>query len=198
MSYCLSFSQVSLSQHRGNKICDESSLSSSSTTTTTTALQGGLFGGDSDILKNMFQPKEESNDGGPKSVLTITAGNVKPRPLKFFLQIYLVGELNTKDNQQWFPKEGENESSLEIYYKDGTGMCKIIVESNLVAIERHGQRPSLEYLLQESVMLHGVLDEIYKLAFDETDDVKDDQRLIKLENEDAIDKAREKLPARQA
>jgi len=146
----------------------------------------GLFGGD--------EPKPD----GPKTVLSIPVQTVKPRPLRFFLQIYVLGEQNSqKDNSKaWLPRESDD-GGLQIFFKDGTGMCNIVLEPNNIVIERHGQRPSLQYMLQESVMLHGVLDELHKVAFDEIDDVKDSDRLLILQQE-ALDKARESLPARKA
>ncbi|CAB9512155.1 expressed unknown protein [Seminavis robusta] len=159
----------------------------------------GLFGGDSDkdnnnILKGLFQPQQEQP--GLKTVITIPVEKVKPRPLRFFLQIYIVGQQNQKDSQSWLPREDE-EGGLQIYYKDGTGMCQIGLQPNAIQIQRHGERPSLEYMLQESVMLHGVLDELYKIAFDEVEDVEESQRLLKLDPA-AIEAARKTLPARQA
>lgn len=157
----------------------------------TTTLAMGLFGGDSDQSKGLFQSKKTD---GPTTVLNIPVDNIKPRPLRFFLQIYIVGQQNSQDSQSWLPRESE-EGGLQVYYKDGTGMCDICLDANNIKIERHGQRPSLEYLLQESVMLHGVLDELNTVAF-EVDDVEESKRLLVL-NENAIEKARESLPARQ-
>ena len=153
----------------------------------------GLFGsGESGGgLKDVFQPAKPD---GPKVVFEIPVENIKPKPLRFFLQIYIVGQQNSKDTQTWLPRENE-EGGLQVYYKDGTGMCNIALEPNSIKIERHGERPSLEYLLQESLMLHGVLDEINQIAF-EVEDVEESQRLLIL-NKDALDKARESLPARQ-
>lgn len=171
-----------------------------------TSLSMGLFGGDSDnngdnsILKRAFSSlQKDSNPDGSKTVLNIPVQNVKPRPLRFFLQIYVVGQQNEKDApQRWLPRESEEGDGLQIYYKDGTGMCQINFNdgNDNIVVERHGQRPSLEYLLQESVMLHGVLDELYNIAF-EVEDVKESQKLLLLD-ESAISKARENLPARQA
>jgi hypothetical protein len=62
---------------------------------------------------------------------------------------------------------------------------------------RHGEKPSLQYCLQESVLLHGVLDELSNLAF-ETSEIEEDKRLLRLKQTDAIDKAREALPARKS
>ena len=150
----------------------------------------GSVWGESGNLKDLFQPKPD----GPTTVLEIPVENVKPRPLRFFLQIYIVGQQNSKDAQSWLPKEtGENE--LEVYFKDGTGMCNIALGDTSIKIQRHGQRPSLQYLLQESLMLHGVLDELNEIAF-KVEDVEDSQRLLMLDK-GALDDARAKLPARQ-
>ncbi len=66
-----------------------------------------------------------------------------------------------------------------------------------VRVDRYGEKPSLQYMLQESVMLHGLLDELNSLAF-EVDDIEEEKRLIRLLENDAIERAREKLPARPA
>ena len=168
-------------------------LSSTAAKSSSTALGMGLFGGDADGLKNMFQPKQPAANG-PTTVLEIPVKNIKPRPLRFFLQIYIVGQQNSKDSQSWLPKE-EGSSDLQVYYQDGTGMCNIVLGDDKIVMERHGQRPSLQYMLQESLMLHGVLDELAQVAF-EVDDVEDSQRLLMLD-EKVIDEARSKLPARQ-
>jgi hypothetical protein len=172
--------------------CEAFSLNRVVSQQTGTALSMGLFGsGGSDILKDMFQPKPD----GPKVVMELPVEDIKPKPLRFFLQIYIVGQQNSRQSQTWLPKESE-EGSLQVYFKDGTGMCNIVLGNDSIRIERHGQKPSLQYMLQESVMLHGVLDELNQVAF-EVEDVKDGQRLLKLDKA-VLDKARDNLPARQA
>lgn len=151
----------------------------------------GLFGGDSGILEGMFQP---NSDDGPNEVLNLPVESIKPRPLRFFLQIYIVGQQNSKDSQSWLPRESD-EGDLQVYYQDGTGMVSIALETNSIKIMRHGEKPSLEYMLQESLMLHGVLDELHQVAF-EVEDVEESQRLLKMDKS-VLDKARGKLPARQ-
>lgn len=158
-----------------------------------TALNGGLFGDAGDALKGLFGGDDQSR-GGPKTVFDIPVENIKPGPLRFFLQIYIVGEKNTQgETQTWLPREAKD-GGLEIYFKDGTGMCKISLEPNNIKAERYGQKPSLQYLLQESVMLHGVLDELNTVAFEA--DVEESKRLLLVE-ERFLAKARETLPARQ-
>ena len=87
--------------------------------------------------------------------------------------------------------------SLDLYYKDGTGMFSVGVKETSIQVTRYGERPSLEYMLQESVFLHGILDEINQIAF-ETEDIDKEKRLIQFADDNIIDKAREALPARKA
>ena len=173
-----------------------SPASTQATTKATTALSMGLFGSNSEGLKGLFQQEEEKPEG-PKTVMNIPVVSIKPKPLRFFLQIYIVGDQNSRDAQSWLPRESEDGQSLQIYFQDGTGMCQIDLEDNNIRIERHGQTPSLAYMLQESVMLHGVLDELHQMAFEGEEDVKDSERLLLL-GEDVIDKCRDILPARKA
>lgn len=91
---------------------------------------------------------------------------------------------------------------LEVYYADGTGMLSVQFDDTYgIRIQRKGSRPSLQYMLQESVLLHSVLDELEAIAFGEGDgDVKEDDRLLQFAegDEDVLSRAREKLPARAA
>jgi hypothetical protein len=58
--------------------------------------------------------------------------------------------------------------------------------------------PSLAYLLQESVVLHGVFDELTLLSSD-SNTIEASNRLLQLHDpEDALEIARAKLPARKA
>ena len=154
------------------------------------AAGGGLFGG-------LFGGGGQELQDGPKTIIDLPANTVKVGALRFFLQIYLVGEQNKPTQGSWvLNTNSENANSLEMYYKDGTGMFSVDLTETNVSIRRHGQRPSLEYMLQESVMLHGVLDELNTIAF-ETDDIDADKRLLQFPSDDAINEARDKLPARK-
>lgn len=96
----------------------------------------------------------------------------------------------------------EVEEYLEVYYSDGTGVISVQFDGSYgIRIQRKGKRPSLQYMLQESVLLHSVLDELEAIAFGEGDgDVKDDERLLQFADgdEDVLSRARAKLPARSA
>jgi hypothetical protein len=106
-----------------------------------------------------------------------------------------VAEQNKPVKGSWALSNNEENGSLDMYYKDGTGMFSIGLEDNKIRIDRHGSRPSLQYMLQESVMLHGILDEINSIAF-EVVDIEQEKRLIQFVDDDAIANARRALPAR--
>lgn len=156
-------------------------------------LFGGLFGNE--------EQKNENTDSSTKgaasaSVIDLPVERIKIGPLKFFLQIYLVAEQNKPVQGAWVLNSNEENGSLDMYYKDGTGMFSVALTDEAVKIDRYGQRPSLEYMLQESVMLHGVLDELNEIVFGEND-VEEDKRLLRLSDKDSIVSARETLPARK-
>jgi hypothetical protein len=129
--------------------------------------------------------------------MEIPASQVKIGALRFLLQIYLVGEQNKPEPKSWFTKQGDELGDLQVYYQDGSGMLAIELQDYGLKFMRHGEKPSLQYRLQESVLLHGVLDELSNLAF-ETSEIEEDKRLLRLKQTDAIDKAREALPARKS
>mmetsp|Transcript_129908 Transcript_129908/g.376159 ORF Transcript_129908/g.376159 Transcript_129908/m.376159 type:complete len:197 (-) Transcript_129908:9-599(-) len=145
------------------------------------------------MLENMFGGGGSNNE--PKNIVDLP-GSTKVGPLRFFLQIYLVAEQNKPFKGAWVVNNNESNESLDVYYKDGTGMFSIELKETGVKIDRYGQKPSLEYMLQESVIMHGILDELNTIAF-EVEDVEKEKRLLQLSDDEAINKARETLPARK-
>lgn len=173
-------------------------------TATTTQLHN-LFG-------NLFgQQESPSPQGGASNnnnnpvidVFEIPTKVIKTKPLKFFLQIFFAGIQNTPFKGAWLLNANEEvEEYLEIYFQDASGMLSIEFDESFgLRIRRKGKRPSLQYMLQESVLLHAVLDELEAIAFGEGDgDVKDDERLLQFsdENQDILSRVRAQLPARAA
>jgi hypothetical protein len=159
--------------------------------TALTALQAGLFGQDG-ALSGIFG----GGSPGPKTVFDLPANDVKIGPLRFFLQIHLVGEQNKPEPKSWLTKQGEQDGELQVYYKDGTGMLSIELQEYGIKMVRYGERPSLQYQLQESVLLHSVLDELLDIAT--VEDIEPTKRLLVLKQDDDIQLAREKIPARKA
>jgi hypothetical protein len=150
---------------------------------------GNLFGG-------LFGAGEEKQSNNGSNTILDMPGNIKVGPLKFFMQIYLVGQQNTPSESSWALNNNDENESIDMYYKDGTGMFSLGIKENGVSINRYGMRPSLEYMLQESVMLHGLLDELQEVA--EVEEVEQEKRLIQFKESDAVSKARGTLPARKA
>lgn len=173
-----------------------SAIAGSKLQTTTTCLNGGLFGQDgAGILGGIFGAKEQ----GPKTVIELPAKDVKIGALRFLLQIHLVGEQNKPVPKSWMTRQGDEAGDLQVYYQDGTGMLSIQLQEYAITMVRYGERPSLQYQLQESVLLHSVLDELSNVAFGVADDnIELEKRLLILQDASAIDKAREKLPARKS
>ena len=195
-----------------------SSSSSSSSTPTQLSMIGdllnGIMGGNnnSNDEADKSGSSSSSSDGGVNSsgsvvIVDIPAKAVKVGPTKFYLQIYLVGEQNTPTQGSWFLKPNDETGSLDMYFGDGTAMLSIDVQGDYgIRISRQGSRPSLQYMLQESVLLHGILDELEVLAFGTGDDdgggkeIKAEDRLLQLDGEnqaDVFSKARDALPARK-
>ena len=156
---------------------------------TTTSMQiGNLFGG-------AFGSSKKESGGGTNTLMDMP-GTMKPGALKFFLQIYLVGQQNLSSQGSWALNNNDENESIDMYYKDGTGMFSLVIKDTGLKVDRYGSRPSLEYMLQESIMLHGLLDELTQVA--EAEDIEPEKRLIKFQDAEAISKARETLPARKA
>jgi hypothetical protein len=149
-----------------------------------------------DMLSGIFGDKQQEESKGT-TIFEVKAKEIKVGSLRFFLNIYLVGQANTPEKGAWQVLQND-EGSLDLYYKDGTGMLSIKMAEYAITATRYASKPSLEYVLQESIMCHGLLDELNTLAF-EVDDIEEEKRLIQLnEPKDAIDVARESLPARPA
>ena len=182
----------------GHAFTQPSTLGSSAATTMPTlrrestellASEGGLFG-QGNPLKNLF------GGGGnqPKIMVDLATKGIKIGALRFLLQIHLVGEQNNPQPQTWLMKEG-GEGELDVYFNDGTGMFSIDLNEYQIKITRYGEKPSLQYQIQESVLIHSILDELHKTAF-EVDDIEEEKRLLRLNDDNAIESARSNLLAR--
>jgi hypothetical protein len=163
---------------------------------------GGLFGKDG-VFGNMFGNVMSNQQQEPKTIVHIPTKNVKIGALRFVLQIHLVSEQNKPTPKTWMIRQSdENSGELQIYYADGTAMLSILLQESSITIKRHGTRPSLQYQLQESVLLHSVLDELSNIAFGVGDDddknIDVEKRLLVLTKSDDIDVARATLPTKKA
>jgi hypothetical protein len=146
-----------------------------------------------DFLSSLFGGNDPEK---PTVVFDIPATDVKVGAIRFFLNIHLVGLQNQPEKGTWFSQQDDS-GGLDLYFKDGTAMLSLAFSEYEIKAVRTGAKPSLFYLLQESVLLHGVLDELNNLAF-EASDIEEEKRLLRLKESNGIEKARAKLPARKA
>ncbi|KAL7536664.1 hypothetical protein ACHAWF_005528 [Thalassiosira exigua] len=155
-----------------------------------TSLRGSLFGLGEGEKK--VPPSQRGGDPSiPTRVLEIPVSSIKKGGLRFALGLHLIGQ---QDNGTWKANQA-NESSLDMFFKDNSAKISVVLDENLIGIDRYGARPSLVYMLQESILLHSLLDELKTLAFEGS--IEDENRLLRFEKEE-LAKARAALPARKA
>jgi len=164
----------------------------------TSLLGGGLFGFERDENPSESLQQSDNIDSvpvpPPARVIEIPVTSIKRGGLRFALGLHLIGLEQAKET--WRPNQS-SDNVLDMYFiKDNSAMFQITIDDDAIRVDRYG-KPSLQYLLQESVVLHGVLDELNTLCFD--GEIAVGNRLLQLEEPgDAIDKARAILPARRA
>mmetsp|Transcript_12044 Transcript_12044/g.22743 ORF Transcript_12044/g.22743 Transcript_12044/m.22743 type:complete len:108 (+) Transcript_12044:133-456(+) len=104
-----------------------------------------------------------------------------------------MGEQNTPDKGSWRANQvGDN--GIDVYYHDRTGalMINLSEDDGRITIDRLGSAPSMQYLMQESVIVGGLLDELESIASD--GEIDEPNRLIRLAAPgNAIKNARESL-----
>jgi hypothetical protein len=148
------------------------------------------FGGD----KN---ESEESDDlpAGMNRVATIPVQEIKPGGLRVFLMFHLIGTQNTPEKGTWWadqPLTTADEHILDLRFHDRTAALTVTLHPDQITIDRVGSTPSTAYMMQEGVIIQGVLDELHECAFDEA--IEEENRLLVLPDpKDAIEKARDAL-----
>lgn len=106
---------------------------------------------------------------------------------------YLLGLQNTPEPNAWKADQpSQDEYLIDFYFHDRTAMLSIELTEDEVTVDRIGSVPSTSYVMQESVVLEGILDELHQCAFDEN--IEEENRLLQLrEPKDAIERARDAL-----
>ena len=130
---------------------------------------------------------------GTIRLVELSAASIKPGGLRLFLMLYLMGMQNTPDHRSWAVDQPTGDLyAIDCYYHDKTAVLMIRLTNDTITIDRFGSTPSMSYVMQESVIVDGILDELSSCAFDEN--VVDNDRLLQLPDpKDAIEKARENL-----
>lgn len=165
-----------------------------------------------DDLKNFFDPnssdggsKDDSNDddnvpAGQYRVVSISVESIKPGGLRLFLMLYLMGMQNTPDANSWRANQPSTDDYvLDFWYHDHSAILSITLsddeDNKRITIDRVGSNPSTAYMIHESTIVQGILDELEQMATDS--EVTPENRLLVISMEqpgaNAIDNARDAL-----
>lgn len=160
--------------------------------TTTSALQSSSSNFWDD-LSNLFRLNNKGEDpsvppNNRTRIATIPVKSIKPGGLRLFLMLYLMGMSNTPDPKSWFPHQSDDDS-LEFWFHDQSARLSIQLTDTAITVERHGIG-STAYNMQESVIVHGILQELQQCAFDTS--IPQANRLLIVEP-NAIQQAQESL-----
>jgi hypothetical protein len=102
---------------------------------------------------------------------------------------YMLGMQNTPDRNSWRADQPSSEEYVvDMRFHDRSGMLTVELLEEEVRITRCGSVPSTAYLMQESVIVQGVLDELHQCAFEES--VPEEGRLLIPEPIEGIEIAR--------
>jgi hypothetical protein len=136
---------------------------------------------------------EQQQYMGNTRILTIPVESLKVGGLRLYMSLFFMGQCNTPDKGSWQSWQS-GDAGIDVYFHDQTGalLIELCEETNRIVVDRMGTSPSNAYMMQESVIIDGLLDELDAIANDEEIPLQD--RLIVLKDPgDAIDAARESL-----
>ena len=140
---------------------------------------------------------DDNTPAGTTRILHIPVQTIKPGGLRLFLMFYLLGKQKSPDGERLWtahqPTSVSDEFVIEYYFHDGSAILTLeLTQDDGVTIDRVGSVPSTGYMIHESSILDGILDELQVMAFD--DSISLENRLLTLpEPQNAIDKARETI-----
>ena len=136
---------------------------------------------------------EEQQYLGNTRILTIPVETLKVGGLRLYISLFFMGMSNTPDKGSWQSWQS-GDAGIDVYFHDQTGalLIELCEETNRILVDRMGTSPSNAYMMQESVIIDGLLDELDTIANDEEIPLED--RLLVLKDPgDVIDAARESL-----
>lgn len=150
-----------------------------------------------DGFGKFFSPDHNNDSGGEGYVgtsclVSLPVESIKPGGLRLFLMLYLLGIQNTPEKGTWkIDQPTTDEYVVDLYFHDQTAALMIQLAGEQVTISRMGSRPSTAYIMQETVVLDGILEELQRMATEYN--VKREDRLILLKDDKDITSAREAL-----
>lgn len=133
--------------------------------------------------------EDEEDYAGCTDIFKINVKSLKVGGCRLYLSLFFMGEANNPTKGSW--KMNQNgDGGIDMYYKDTTGALIIEFRDDAIVVKRLGSKPSMDYLIQESNMLNGVLDQLDEIAMDISIDESD--RLICIDDNE-INAVRESL-----
>jgi hypothetical protein len=103
-----------------------------------------------------------------------------------------MGIQNSPEKGSWsLDQPTADEYAVDLYYHDKTAAIMIRFSEHEIQIGRFGSNPSTSFMMQETIVVDGILDELQRLV--EEGNIKKEDRLLLLKNENAIANLREEL-----
>ncbi len=115
---------------------------------------------------------------------------MKSGGLRLYCNLYLMGLQNTPEKNCWKASQSDN-SEVNLRYCDLTGSIIIQFTEDGITVDRLGSSPSMKYLMHESMILNGFLDELNAIVYE--GDISEQNRLLTLVDDDAIEKSRDAI-----
>lgn len=136
---------------------------------------------------------EEQQYLGSTRIFTIPVEAFKVGGLRLYISLYLMGQCNTPEKGSWKSWQS-GDAGIDCYFHDQSGalMIELCEETNRIIVDRMGTSPSNAYIMNESVIIDGLLDELDTIARDE-EIAMEDRLLVLKEPGDAINAARKGL-----
>ncbi|KAL7536977.1 hypothetical protein ACHAXR_007516 [Thalassiosira sp. AJA248-18] len=125
---------------------------------------------------------------GSKRIITVPAKTMKLGGLRLYCNLYLMGLQNTPEKNCWKASQSDK-SEVNLRYGDLSGSIIIRFTDEAITVDRLGSSPSMKYLMHESMILNGFLDELHSIVYE--GGVSEENRLLTLVESDAIEKARD-------
>jgi len=169
-----------------------------------------LFGGIFDDIGRFFNSnrgEEEECDGEDDDemnnsndtavVFAIPARSVKVGALRLLLMLHLMGQQNSPAKGTWKCQQREEEDGEDVivmhFMVDQSASLSVIITDWGIKVKRRGITPSMQFMIQESILLQGLIDQLDHVLY--SDEVKEGNRLLVLKYPlDGLDKARAAIP----